>query len=427
MQEIIGTLTGKTVKSALRFRRNGGHTLPGLIIESFLPKYLEKMLRQLPDGIVVITGTNGKTTTTKIVTEILKANGKKVLTNQTGSNLSRGIVSAISQHASLRGKLEQDIAVLEVDEAQARRLVSQITPRWVVALNVSRDQLDRFGEVDTTVSYIETAMKTATEGIITNSRDPKLFKTAQQVKNNNQLLRYFGASEKLAKFFPNDYELAAVDRSLKFHESHESFLKNDVELADFNGQKVIYKINDKKFDVDLKLSGQHNYLNGAAAMVLCQQLLPSVDSKKLLDDLSKVTLAFGRGEKYRLKGGAEIELVLVKNPASFTQALSSYASKDVNLMIAINDNIADGRDVSWLWDVDFEPLGRQKVCITSGTRAADMALRLSYDGIKTENIEPGLRYALNELSTQKNDKIILATYTAMLELYKMLSKQGEKV
>src|SRR5579862_627244 len=421
MQKFLGTLTGKTVKAGLKFRPHGGHTLPGLVVEKIFPTYLEKMIAQLPEGVVLITGTNGKTTTTKIVTEILEANGKKVLTNQTGSNLTRGIVSSITRQATSGGRLKQDLAVLEVDEAQARRLVSQVKPRWVLALNVSRDQLDRFGEIDTVAAYVGAAMEQASEGVVTNAGDPHLLELSKKIKVP---VRYFGTAPSLKKYFPTDYELAAVDKP---GAATVSAPQLDVELAGFKGQNVSYKIDGKKFDANLKLSGQHNFLNGAAALALCRQLLPKAKLGELVDELSKVSLAFGRGENYRLKNGAVIELVLVKNPASFTQALASYGSDNPALMIAINDNIADGRDVSWLWDVNFEPLHGQKISLTSGKRAVDMTLRLQYEGIQTKEIQPNLSKAIKILSSQKGRKVIFSTYTAMLQLYKILSKQGDRL
>jgi lipid II isoglutaminyl synthase (glutamine-hydrolysing) len=357
------------------------------------------------------------------VTELLRASGKKVITNSTGSNLTRGIVSSISQHASSSGRLNYDMAVLEVDEATARRLVAQVKPRWVLGLNVSRDQLDRFGEVDTIAEYMRTAMAAASEGIVVNARDQHLFKAASDISSDKKLrLITFGAAQKLARFFPSDYELAAV--AIKKNTAVPDS-KLDISLIDFDEHKAVYKRGDKNFSTGMKLSGQHNYLNGAAALALCLQLLPDVDFEFLLSKLSAVSLAFGRGEKYRLKNGVEIELVLVKNPASFTQAISSYGGKDSNLMIAINDNIADGRDVSWLWDVNFGPLATREIAITSGKRAADMALRLAYDDIKVKTIEPSLLKAVNLMYGQSGSKVILATYTAMLQLYSHLSKHGE--
>jgi UDP-N-acetylmuramyl tripeptide synthase len=427
MRDALGTMTGKAVRHSLRLKRSGGQALPGLIIEKLFPNYMVSMLSKLPGGIIIITGTNGKTTTTKMVTELLRSNGKKVLTNATGSNLTRGIVSSISQHAKASGRLNYDLAILEVDEATARLLVGQIKPRWVLGLNVSRDQLDRFGEVDTIATYIGAAMAAATEGIIVNGRDPYLLEQANAARHNKKLeLRLFGAAPPLAKYFPSDYALAAIDASTKNQEKSPP-ARFDVELSAFDDQQVTYKIAGHKYQAKLKLTGQHNFLNGAAALTLCRQLLPETPAEDLVNGLADVSLAFGRGEKYQLKNGSQVELVLVKNPASFSQALSSYSAKNTNLMIAINDNIADGRDVSWLWDVNFEPLAGYQVAITSGRRAVDMALRLSYDDIKVANIEPSPAKALKLLSDMNGPRVILATYTAMLSLYSLLTKQGEKI
>jgi UDP-N-acetylmuramyl tripeptide synthase len=423
MHKVLGTFVGKSVKTGLKYRRGGGQALPGLIVEKLFPDYLSNMLSQLPDGVVLITGTNGKTTTTKMVTHLLSANGKRVLTNSTGSNLSRGIASSVSQKAKLSGKLPYDVAVLEIDEAAARRLVSQVKPRWILALNVSRDQLDRFGEVDTIASYIKTAMKAA-DGVVTNACDPHLAAAARQLKNKD--VSYFGFADSLRESFPSDYELAAVKTAVKTRENRE-ITETDVELSGFRENSVKYIIGGKKYEAKLKVSGQHNYLNGAAALALAKKLLPQAGDEELVRQLAEVSLAFGRGEKYKLKSGAVVELVLVKNPASFTQALASYGTSKANLMIAINDRIADGRDVSWLWDVNFGPLASGKVELTSGTRAADMALRLKYDGINVIQIEPDLSKALGLLARKNGDKVVLATYTAMLSLYSYLSKGAEKI
>jgi lipid II isoglutaminyl synthase (glutamine-hydrolysing) len=270
-------------------------------------------------------------------------------------------------------------------------------------------------------------MQAATEGIVTNARDILLNKLAKKIASEKTVhLKFFGAADSLGKFFPDDYELAAVSGSVKQRASPTPG-GVEVELADFKGQSVSYRIAGKLYRSKLKLTGQHNFLNGAAALALCGQLLPKAETKDLIADLSKVTIAFGRGELYRFENGSTVELVLVKNPASFSQALASYGAGKEDLMIAINDNIADGRDVSWLWDVNFEPLHGRRVELVSGTRAADMALRLSYDGINTKETQPQLPKALRQLTGRPGKKVILATYTAMLQLYKILGKQAEKI
>jgi UDP-N-acetylmuramoylalanine-D-glutamate ligase len=154
--------------------------MPGLVVETLVPGYLGVMLGRLPDGIVVVTGTNGKTTTTKMIVELLEANGKKVLTNATGSNLTRGIISTVSQQATPTGRLPFDVAVFELDEAYARQFTDVIRPRYVLGLNASRDQLDRFGEVDTVARLIADTMLSATEGIIVNADDKRLSKAVER-------------------------------------------------------------------------------------------------------------------------------------------------------------------------------------------------------------------------------------------------------
>ncbi|MBX4201268.1 DUF1727 domain-containing protein [Candidatus Saccharibacteria bacterium] len=426
MKKQAGTIIGKSVKLATSFRPHGGHALPGLVVQTIFPSYVDDMLRQLPKGVVLVTGTNGKTTTTKILVHLLEANGVRVITNSTGSNMVRGIASSLIRHSSLGSKLPFDIAVFEVDEASAKHLVAEINPRWVLALNVSRDQLDRFGEVDAIAKHIGYALSAATDGIVTNADDPHLSKISREVSANKKIkLDYFGVAPDLAKYFPSDYDLAAIGGT----NDQKTIAKTKLEvgLSAFDGQQATYKIGSNQYKAKMKLTGQHNFQNGAAALALAKRLLPDVEPKTLVDELSRVTIAFGRGESYKLKNGAVVELVLVKNPASFRQALASYSQNSDSLMIAINDNVADGRDVSWLWDVDFSSLQGKKTIITSGTRSADMALRLSYDNITTSDIEPSLTEGLSKLSATSGKKVILATYTAMLNQYELLNRIAEKI
>ena len=208
MRKTVGTLLGKSVAGTVRLRgRSGGQAMPGLVVETLVPGYLGVMLRQLPDGVVIITGTNGKTTTTKMVVELLRANGKRVLTNPTGSNLTRGIISSVSQQAKHSGKLPFDIAVFELDEAYARQFTDVIKPRYVLGLNASRDQLDRFGEVDKVAELIIDTMISATQGIVVNADDKRL---SSAVSESDVPVVYFGVSSKLLKYFPRDDELVAV-------------------------------------------------------------------------------------------------------------------------------------------------------------------------------------------------------------------------
>jgi UDP-N-acetylmuramyl tripeptide synthase len=419
VNKFIGTAIGKSVRHLTRLKGSGGQALPGLVVERLLPSYLANMLDQLPEGVVVITGTNGKTTTTKMVVELLRFNGKRVLTNPTGSNFTRGIISSLSQQARITGHLPFDVGVFELDEAYARHFVKLIKPRWVLALNVMRDQLDRFGELDAAAKMIAETMQEASEGVIVSDDDPRLVAYAAASGKDTM---YFGVAEKLHKFFPVDDEIVSVGGKTTRARSH----KRIVELVDFKDQQVTFDMGGQKHKVELRLTGQHNFQNAAAALALTYALLPQASSKNLVQQLASIKPAFGRGQVFKLKDGSKLELILVKNPAGFRQALASYPVTEKPVMFAINDNYADGRDTSWLWDVDFSMLKGKSVPLTSGVRAADMALRLSYDGVKVKQVEPDLAAALTAFCNLRGDKLLITTYTAMLKFYKTLTRQAGK-
>lgn len=422
MRKTVGTLVGKSVAGAVKLRgRSGGQAMPGLVVETLVPGYLGVMLKQLPDGVVIITGTNGKTTTTKMVVELLEASGKRVLTNPTGSNLTRGIISSVSQQAGKTGKLPFDIAVFELDEAYARQFTDVVKPRFVLGLNASRDQLDRFGEVDTVAKLISQTMLSATEGIVVNADDKRLSKAALQ---STVPATYFGIAPKLLRFFPRDDEIVSVAKAQPKLEATDVPLA--VELLDFKGDSATYRLGKQKFDVTLRVTGQHNFQNAAAALALVNVVLPDVNPADLIATLSQIQPAFGRGQQFTLKDGTNLQLNLVKNPASFRQGLASYVRADTNMMIAINDAVADSRDMSWLWDIDFRSLQGQTVALTTGTRAIDMALRLQYDDIKVEAVEPDIENAVHAFVGLPGDKVVFASYTAMLKLHQLLKRKAGK-
>lgn len=418
----IGTLLGKGIAHAVRLRgRSSGQALPGLIVENLVPKYLSSMLGQLHEGVVVITGTNGKTTTTKMVVSMLRDQGKRVLTNATGSNLTRGIISSVSQQATVLGRLPFEIAVFELDEAYASNFTTDVSPSFVLALNASRDQLDRFGEVDMVARLVGDTMMTATKAMIVNADDKRLSKIAME---SDSPAVYFGVSPKLIKFFPRDDELVSV--SGKVAQSQAIFVPLSVELLDFKDSDAMYLIGKNRLQASLQVTGQHNFQNAAGALALVRAVMPEVPDVRWIQSLSQVRPAFGRGQIYRLKDGTNLQLNLVKNPASFRQSLISYVRKDTRIMIAINDGIADGRDMSWLWDVDFSSLTGQTVAYVSGGRAVDMALRLKYDDIPVTTVQPLLNQALTLFTQTPGEKVVFASYTAMLKLHATLEKQAGK-
>lgn len=407
---------GKSIRKAMHLR-GGGSTLPGLVVERIDPNFLKRTLRQLPHGIVVISGTNGKTTTTKMVVELLKSQGLKVFSNPTGSNFTRGIVSSLLGAVDNNGKLNADIAILELDEAHAVHFVKDVKPHYSLLLNVMRDQLDRFGEIDTTAKMLETVAKNTTEGVILNREDPRIASIAKKI--DEQSIHYFGLSAEAKSHFPNDDELYQV----KAARQSKQETKEAVVLESFKNSSAVFSYFGEKKKITLKLDGIYNVFNAAAALSLTQAIMQNkVNEAALFSALKNVTPAFGRGEIIEVDG-KPLELVLVKNPAGFRLGLKSFSPKGYATMIAINDNYADGRDMSWLWDVDFSSL-KPGVTSVSGVRAYDMALRLQYDDVKVESVCTDLKAALNQFKQENKNKPkrIFCTYTAMLAIRKELGK-----
>jgi len=409
-------LAGKAVKY-LAALRGGGSALPGLFVEKIDPDFVPRTLAQLPRGVVVVSGTNGKTTTTKMVVELLESQGLKVFTNRTGSNFVRGVAAALLGEVDGKGKLAADIAVLELDEAHAVHFVRVVQPRYSLLLNVMRDQLDRFGEIDTTAGMLAKIAAATTEKVIINREDPRLLKLGKSLPSEK--VAYFGLSEALRVRFPTDDDMRSGVGSRPARPPQALSV-----LESFTDEGATFALDGRALSTPLKLEGIYNIYNAAAALGLVLTVAGNIDYEKLRHALGNVTPAFGRGERVMVNG-RPVELVLVKNPAGFRLSLQSFPPDGYATMIAINDNYADGRDMSWLWDVDFDSLSAHGVACISGVRAYDMALRLQYEEVEVSVVEPDLKKALKTFLAGPAPGRIYCTYTAMLALRRELSKITE--
>ena len=462
---------GHGARAASRLRGSGGSAFPGLVMEKADPHFMARALAPLPYGVVLVSGTNGKTTTTRMVVELLRGQGLKVFTNPTGSNFTRGVVAALLGAMPLNGRLDADVAVLELDEAHATHFVRTVKPRAALLLNVMRDQLDRFGEIDYTASLLHKVARATTGTVVLNADDPRLAAPSFRADLRADV-RGFAVSPQLRSVFLSDDELhdsldgctlgqpkkdAEAKADTKAEPTTEAPLDSVKEpgqgepdtadspakpaeklaqpleivatLEEMMGRHAVIDLAGRRHEVDFAIPGAHNILNATAAMGLVKELLGErTDEQALAASAAKVTAAFGRGELLSIDG-QEVELGLVKNPAGFRMSLLSAAAvrsqQPPLIMIAINDQYADGRDMSWLWDVDFTPLKQAGVSIVTGVRATDMALRLSYDDVAVGKVEADLSQALAQLvklSREQHRPIrILSTYTAMLELRSLLA------
>ncbi len=415
MSKPLVTILGKTVKHIAKLR-GGGSALPGLVVERIDPQFIKRTLAGLPLGVVVISGTNGKTTTTKMVVELLESQGLRVFTNRTGSNFTRGVAAALLGEVNLRGELAADIAVLELDEAHAVHFVDAIPPRHSLILNVMRDQLDRFGEIDHTAGLLRHIAIKTTDSVVLNREDPQIADIAKSL--TNQKVDYFGLSDNLRSLFPNDDELHAKTTK------SSRIVPAGVVLDNFDDRFATFVVGDQTLQTSLKISGIYNIYNAAAAIALVHSIVgKNLNQSRLIKTLSSITPAFGRGETIIIDG-QPVDLVLVKNPAGFRLGLQSFNPDHHATMIAINDNYADGRDMSWLWDVNFASLTEYGVAQVAGSRAYDMALRLQYDDVPFSHVDTNLKRALKHflIVNQHQPKRIYCTYTAMLTIRRLLAK-----
>ena len=345
---------------------NRGSALPGLVATTFDPTWVGKIVRKNKLKSVIITGTNGKTTTAYLLGNVLKAGNVGFIRNSTGSNLMRGVASKLVEQTSLTGRLPVKLAIWEIDEAVVPDAIKQLKPQVVLITNLSRDQLDRYGELDTVLKHWQASFDKLPKNarIIINAADPRL----KVLSGSN--LSHFGRK---------------------------------------------YGTWERQKD----------------SLLATQALLAALRIKvKSLDKLVKTfPPVFGRGENFKI-GKIVYQLNLVKNPASFNtnwQMLVDHGRLNQPLLIQLNDLLADGTDVSWIWDVNFSGLSQRRLpIIVTGTRAFDMALRLKYAGLKSGliKIQPNPVSAFNQLKRmQGSRKYLLATYTAMRQLRRLLTEK----
>ncbi len=442
-------LTLAITKTALKLSRGlgrgGGTALPGLIAEKLDRHLGRKLAASLPKGVILVTGTNGKTTTTKMIAAMLTASGERVLTNRAGSNLKRGVVSALLADVDMHGRTKATIGLFEVDEASLRQVAPELQPRQIVVTNLFRDQLDRYGELDTTAALIGQGIAATGAHLYLNADDPLVASLAKYA--TPERVSYFGV-EGLPSTAATAYTTATdsdrcpncgsrlnFSRTFYSHIGHYRCPKGDfdrpqphvavtsVEQSDLAGSRFTVAIQGKRYPMNLPIPGTYNLYNALGALALAAGL--GLNLEVVERTLGTTVAAFGRVEKVTVEGRT-LYLLLIKNPAGFTQVLETFllSQKAPHVLMIINDNFADGRDVSWLWDVPLELLEPTDAKVWSaGIRGTDMALRLHYAGIASKVVDSVAR-GVDELVKQTPEggtAFILPTYTAMLELRKHLA------
>ena len=426
-----------------RLGRGGGTTLPGRVLLRLDKRAIHKLGRRLEGGAVVLSATNGKTTTASMIAGILERSGRHVVRNAAGSNMHWGVATALID----AGRQDNELGLFEVDEAWLPQVAAALEPGTFVLANLFRDQLDRYGELELLADrWAElVAARDGRARFVLNADDPLV----ADLGRGRDGVVYFGISDdsqalpelqhaadsKHCRNCGRPYEYDAVYlghlgryRCLNCGRSRPEpeVVAERVRLRGMSGSEVSLRTPAGATDVSLPLPGLYNVYNAVAAAATALELGASLADVKAA--LEAQTAAFGRVETIPIDG-RDVSILLIKNPAGANEVLRTLALEagSLDLWIALNDKIADGRDVSWVWDADFELLaGRVRKVTCSGTRAEEMALRLKYAGIDASlAVERDLGRSLDAAVAGASGRLFaLPTYTALLELRDLLADRG---
>ncbi|NLY42728.1 MAG: DUF1727 domain-containing protein [Clostridiaceae bacterium] len=417
-----------------------GSSAPGDIALKIYPDILSELSSKVKKEILIVCGTNGKTTTNNMLYSLFKESGYRVVCNRVGANMLGGVTTAFIDAATLWGTLDADYACLEVDEASAVRIFDHLSPSKIIINNLFRDQLDRYGEIDITIRLLDKALEKAPKAqLILNGDDPL---TARFGYNTKRTCYYFGIEDDVNMSLNEIKEgrfCTFCGKELKYNYYHYSQLGDFYcESCGFKRPKLDFKAVDVNLEDGLHFSIEHhgsissfniqykgfyniyNILASVSAAVLS-----SIDIDSTGDILDHYTPQIGRMETFNL--GKPVILNLSKNPAGFNQAISTFLqdNRPKDVLIVINDNEQDGTDISWIWDVDFERMAVPNISkyVLSGIRKEDVAVRLKYAGIPTPLVttEDNIKSALLDLIKGSGEVCyVLVNYTALFHTQKVL-------
>ena len=428
--------------------RGGGTTLPGRVLLRLAPDAIARLGARLEDGATLVSATNGKTTTASMIAAALAADGRRPVHNRAGSNMTWGVATALLEQRGAEG-------LFEVDEAWLPKVSAQLGPKLIVLGNLFRDQLDRYGEMEGLADeWARTvAGQAGRSAFVLNADDPLIADLGRDEEERpRQGVSYFGIEDERqalpqlqhafdAKHCRRCGHPYAYERAFVGHLGHYScpncgarrprpeVAATSIELDGMRGSRSTVRTPAGEIQLDLPLPGLYNVYNALAAIAAGLRL--GVAPQRIAAALAEMRAAFGRVETIEVAGKA-VSILLVKNPAGANEVLRTLSLETergpVDLLIALNDQIADGRDVSWIWDADFELLaGVVRSVVCTGTRAAEMALRLKYAGWPAAAIEvvPGIEPGLDRAVAAAPARVFaLPTYTALLELRKLLAGRG---
>jgi UDP-N-acetylmuramyl tripeptide synthase len=433
--------SGKMAGTISKSMGNDGTTIPGVVARKVDPLFL-RHLRKSAKTIIYITGTNGKTTTANLAAHLLRFAGKKVIANLEGSNMVTGLSATLVRDTPLVGWRVNEIAVMEVDEASLPKVVSECAPDYLIVTNFFRDQLDRYGEVDLLIEKMKESLRTFDIKLILNGDDPFVHRFSSLRKENIYVgldanacpfqsysmgeSKYCPECQKELTYTTIHYgQLGHYQCNCGFSRPEPTF---SVERVDNGRQGVRLNVDGVSYPTTLK--GMYNAYNALLAITLCRTL--GIDSKYIQEGLVSYQKGNGRMQEFSIHG-VKWKLNLVKNPAGANVTLSEYMQtiEKKQFIFSLNDELADGEDISWIWDIDLEMANREDVdiFIASGKRAYDAALRMKYAGIPAEKIMilPNLKEAVFYTKSKGLPTYVMATYTCLSPMISILSRESDKL
>jgi lipid II isoglutaminyl synthase (glutamine-hydrolysing) len=433
---------------ARRAGRGGGTSLPGKVLTRLEPHAIEALATRLHQGTAVISATNGKTTTAAMAASILERGGRTLVHNRAGANMAGGVASTLLEAAGPGATIHGELGLCEVDEFWLDRVAPQLAPRTMLLGNLFRDQLDRYGELETIADRWATLVSALPRTALALNADDPLIADLGRERSG---VSYFGVEDGSVAMAemqhasdskhcrrcgsPYVYEAIYLGHLGRYHcpvcgqrRPEPTVAAQDIELHGIRGARFSLRTPAGVAPVSLPLPGLYNVYNALGAAALCLELGASL--AEVTAGLESVSAAFGRGERVAV-GDVELSILLIKNPAGANEVARTLVLEpgDLDVLAVLNDRTADGRDVSWVWDADLELLaGRVRHVTCAGTRAAELAVRLKYAGVPAErlHVEPGLTAALDYAlaSAGQGRLFALPTYTALLELREELARRG---
>ncbi len=445
IRTVLAVSACKISRVILRKLGKGGTNVPGRIAEKIYPAVLGDLTKGVTT--IIVTGTNGKTTTSRMIEKCLQDAGYDFFSNKSGANMMTGIITEFAMNSNLAGKNKHKYALIECDEAHFKNVSKYVDARCIVVTNVFRDQLDRYGEITHTINSILTGIKNSPRARVCINADCSLsVSMADQIKNP---VIFYGVESEIYKDRVEEvsdapycikckteyvYDYVTYGHLGGFRCPNCGYHRPDAKVAvekvmDSNAESSVIsmRIGKAVFPVTINLPGGYNIYNATAAAAAGYVM--KLKKEIIIEALGSFECGFGRMEKFTING-TDMRMILIKNPAGCNQVLNFLSNNQTPslFVVALNDNDADGTDVSWIWDVDFEKLEKIQDKLTgvwvTGIRADDMANRFKYTGILEDKIRVIKDYdkLLEELTAQDSPVYMMPTYTAMLDIREKIVK-----